>query len=360
MSVAATPLQWTYPTHLSASSISLYTTTSSSTQWGPGALAGKAILAMGKAVVRGADYILISRRVATIKAAMPCLDGQSRSLEMMFDDLLELSRPDLYPDAVRIQAMQIILVQIATEQTHHLRRSISKWEIEYADLVALLSEIIGDCFIFEARLENSMLPEDFFDEKLVDAYLTALPKESHPSSPCIGFMAEVAQLNGVTFRAVPRRQVLGNASLGFWSTAKGELNMTKPWNPNAIMHSASSQRRPLSSYAFCGLDTVGIICANERPNSLPPTAARHHSSTNVAVCGAPLAGDSCRKHAKGFAAVHTSGLLECTLTLGGDVDSETVHHFSRLSYRKMVVTITQMIRELIAQSCVDQYVLIYT
>ncbi|KAJ6605343.1 hypothetical protein DFH09DRAFT_1300075 [Mycena vulgaris] len=130
----------------SSSARSVYTTTSSSTQWGPGALAGKAILAMGKAVVRGVDYLVISRRMSAIKAVMPCSDddvGRSRNLETMFDDLLELSGPGLYPEAVRIQAMQLILAQIATKQTHHLRLSILKWEIEYAELVAFLTEIIG-------------------------------------------------------------------------------------------------------------------------------------------------------------------------------------------------------------------------
>jgi hypothetical protein len=79
--------------HDSMSERSVYTTTSSSTQWGPGALAGKAIRALGKAVVRSAEYFVISRRLTAIKAALPCSDsGDEQTLEGIFDDLLELSR----------------------------------------------------------------------------------------------------------------------------------------------------------------------------------------------------------------------------------------------------------------------------
>ncbi|KAJ7115255.1 hypothetical protein C8R44DRAFT_984025 [Mycena epipterygia] len=181
--------------HPSAES-SLYTTTSSSTQWGPGALAGKAILAMGKAVVRSAEHLIILRRMAVIKAATPCSDDHSTQfgdLETMFDDLLELSRPMLYPEAIRIQAMQIILAQIARKETLHLRGSISRWEIEHDELVVFLSGIVG-VILFSKR--------GFPDKKLVNAYMAALSKDFHPWAPCITFLSGVAQLNGQTFHAV--------------------------------------------------------------------------------------------------------------------------------------------------------------
>jgi VIT1/CCC1 family predicted Fe2+/Mn2+ transporter len=57
--------------------------------------------------------------------------------------VLALSRPALYPKAFRIQAMQLIIAQIATRQTYYLRCSISSWEIDHQELVSFLSEIIG-------------------------------------------------------------------------------------------------------------------------------------------------------------------------------------------------------------------------
>lgn len=123
-------------------------------------MAGKAILAMGKATLRGVEHLIISRRIGTIKAVMPCTDDNgSEHLGKIFGDLLELSRcvmgaldftvsnstrrPTLYPDGVRIQAMEILLAQIATEQTRHLRRSIANWDIDSEELGAFLTEIVA-------------------------------------------------------------------------------------------------------------------------------------------------------------------------------------------------------------------------
>jgi hypothetical protein len=65
-------------------------------------MAGKAILAMGKAVVRSAEYLMISRRLSAIKRALPCSDRgiQQQNDEAIFDDLLELSR---YASVIRLR-----------------------------------------------------------------------------------------------------------------------------------------------------------------------------------------------------------------------------------------------------------------
>ncbi|KAJ6568982.1 hypothetical protein B0H19DRAFT_1134371 [Mycena capillaripes] len=172
---------------------SVYTTTSSSTQWGPGALAGKAILAMGKAVVRNAEYLIVRRRLSAIQAVLPCADDQGGNLEEMFNDLLELSRPALYPERFRAQAMQLIIAQIARKETYHLRLSISKWEIDHDELVAFLLEIIG-AVLFSKR--------GFPDRKFVDSYNMALPNDCHPWSPCLSFMLKIAQLTDSLFYGV--------------------------------------------------------------------------------------------------------------------------------------------------------------
>ncbi|KAF8141026.1 hypothetical protein K438DRAFT_1878909 [Mycena galopus ATCC 62051] len=186
-----------YVTDMPASSTSsLYTTTSSSTQWGPGAIAGKALRALGKAVIRGIEHFIILRRLATIVAAMPCLDeadsAEAHNFETMFDDVLELSRRGFYPESIRIQAMQIIVAQVAKQHTHHLCVSLSKW-VSNEDLVALLSEIAA-VGLFANR--------GFPSPQLVRVYRAALPKNAHPWSPCIRFMSQVAQLTEETFHAV--------------------------------------------------------------------------------------------------------------------------------------------------------------
>lgn len=67
-------------------------------QWGPGTLAGRALLAVGEVTLRAAERIIILRRLAVIRSYLTCLkeDGvaavSSSYVEKMFDDILELSR----------------------------------------------------------------------------------------------------------------------------------------------------------------------------------------------------------------------------------------------------------------------------
>lgn len=72
---------------------SQYTGSSSSTIWGPGALAGKALKACGELALRAWDDIKIRRRLSTLDAQFP--DKPSFFIledDPMYEDLLELSR----------------------------------------------------------------------------------------------------------------------------------------------------------------------------------------------------------------------------------------------------------------------------
>ncbi|KAK7007948.1 hypothetical protein R3P38DRAFT_3593012, partial [Favolaschia claudopus] len=144
-----------------ATESSLYTTTSSSTQWGPGALSGKAIRAMGKAVIRGVEYLAIKRRLAAIKAASPfsleVKDDQHALFQGMSDDLLELARTGLYPETFRDLAVRLIIAQIAQGQTSYLLCSLSKWDVDSEVVATFLSEIIGVIFFCHRGFAN----EDF-------------------------------------------------------------------------------------------------------------------------------------------------------------------------------------------------------
>lgn len=83
------------PPRMSPSSnrISFYTqSTVPSTVWGPGTLAGRVILALGEATLKGLDRIIdresraIQKRFAVIRASVPHLTPE------MYSDLVELSR----------------------------------------------------------------------------------------------------------------------------------------------------------------------------------------------------------------------------------------------------------------------------
>ncbi|KAJ7744161.1 hypothetical protein B0H16DRAFT_1889739 [Mycena metata] len=178
----------------SLSSLSLYTTTTSKTQWGPGSLAGKAILAMGKATLRGAERVVIFKRMTTIQAHLPCYDERvdvdTSFMDRIFDDLLELSRLELYPDSVRIWAMELILTQIASSHTAYLIACLSNWLLD--DLILLISELMS---------VSMFCRYGFLEPRLAQAYTVALPGGRHPLGPCIAFLSELAAQNETTYEA---------------------------------------------------------------------------------------------------------------------------------------------------------------
>jgi hypothetical protein len=72
------------------------TATSSSTIWGPGALAGKGLLSFGKAALRGATAIVIRTRLQALKSIFPHKDEgvavDEKTLQKGYRDMLELTR----------------------------------------------------------------------------------------------------------------------------------------------------------------------------------------------------------------------------------------------------------------------------
>ncbi|KAJ7669061.1 hypothetical protein B0H17DRAFT_1183887, partial [Mycena rosella] len=182
-------------TSLASSLPSLYTTTSSATQWGPGALAGKAILALGKATLRGAENVVILRRMVTIRAHLPCLDEERSGanacfMDGIFEDLAELSRPELYSENIRYPAMELILKQIALMRTAYFIHCLSKWSLD--DLIALISEVMSICILCD---------RGFREHRLAAAYASALPPGHHPLDPCLSFISELVRQNRTTFEA---------------------------------------------------------------------------------------------------------------------------------------------------------------
>ncbi|RDB20023.1 hypothetical protein Hypma_013045 [Hypsizygus marmoreus] len=171
-------------------------TSSGSTIPGLGALSGKAILALGKVTLRGAEYIVIQRRLANITSKFPHTGAANiKNIEHIYDDLLELSRRDLYSDTVRDRVLQILLVQIASRQTRHLIKSLNKWppieiQIFVSELIAILDPL---------RLSNT------HDARgpVVKAYQASLATwESHSLVPFVEFLSQVAQAHSQVESAI--------------------------------------------------------------------------------------------------------------------------------------------------------------
>ncbi|KAJ7136283.1 hypothetical protein C8R46DRAFT_580970 [Mycena filopes] len=373
--------------HTSLSRSSLYTTTSSSTNWGPGALSGKAIRAMGKAVLRGVDYLVISRRLSRMKAVMPCPDDdlEKRSdWRQMFFDALELSRPELYPEEFRMQALRILLGQIATRQTHYLRACIAEWDAEPEDRVALLSVIVG-VTLFPKR--------HFIDDTLASSYTMALPSNCHSWTPCVSFLSGVARSNEGGFRAALDARFL---EMTLWAAAA-------PRDPSTVdeelVHNCAAAFSLLSqptsdALSLLWTDRIRRFSLEETVTSLPDAVdsiARHrrwwlvecrllemHAAAMLQLMHLPSdrtdSGVDVGRTSLSAAPVYfakalnprmpefdvqlilSEGFMHSYLRcvgMGSDVLRQTVDHLSRLSYPKQVATFGHMVRHLIAQSVVE-------
>ncbi|KAJ6568926.1 hypothetical protein B0H19DRAFT_1373337 [Mycena capillaripes] len=352
-------------------------------------MAGKAILAMGKAVVRSAEYIVITRRLASIRAVMPCSDlSEDGNLETMFDELLELWRPALYPRAFRTQAMQLIIGQIAGKETYHLRLSISKWEIDHEELVAFFLEIIG-VVLFSKR--------GFPDGKLVDSYNTALPSDCHPWSPCISFMSKVAQLTDSLFHSVLRARFL---EMILWVSGAQIHYRNCNENLEEECHTAFQilSKRPSSDLSVLWVEQVLRLCPAEqaasltgmistitvqqtwpvverrllemhahsmlkmmlqhqpstrrRPSRLGPGGSHDFLETDYMVPSVLLHQYSATFHTKHILSASIRNFLRC-VGIGGDMHKETMDHLSCVSYAKKVETLSHIIQHMIVQSQLD-------
>lgn len=126
-----------------------YTASSSSgsTQWGPGTVMGRLLLGFGEKVKDRIDNLIIKRRLVTIRSRFPheervtfpnMREAYSDLLELSryflswingidIKQLLSLSRPDLYRAQYRRQALVILLTQIGTRQTTYVIEGLQKW-----------------------------------------------------------------------------------------------------------------------------------------------------------------------------------------------------------------------------------------
>ncbi|TFK38742.1 hypothetical protein BDQ12DRAFT_683255 [Crucibulum laeve] len=164
-----------------------------STMWGPGTLAGKAILALGEATMRGSEHLVILKRLVSITARFPCRDEDtSKKVLRMMSDVVELARPGLYPKQYRSKALRCILLQIATRQTVHLVNGLLHLQVD--ELMQILAEIMVLC----------MLPNSHLESSLKSSYLEAIESKdrAQPIGPCVDFMCKLAHVNKNTFSAV--------------------------------------------------------------------------------------------------------------------------------------------------------------
>ncbi|KII85734.1 hypothetical protein PLICRDRAFT_45091 [Plicaturopsis crispa FD-325 SS-3] len=110
------------------------------TPLGLGSLTGRALTLFGETALRGIANFNIRRRLAAIASVFPHDDDTAPAgIDEMYDDLLDLSRPDFYGENVRGSALRLLFSQIARGQTACMTRRVT--EMEELDIRILMSEL---------------------------------------------------------------------------------------------------------------------------------------------------------------------------------------------------------------------------
>ncbi|KAF9066512.1 hypothetical protein BDP27DRAFT_1423761 [Rhodocollybia butyracea] len=162
------------------------TVSSASTFGGLGSLSGKALLNFGKLTLKGIEQIIIFRRLSTIAAHFPHHAGAKLpGLTEMYADLLELSRPELYPESIRVRALQVLVAQIASRSSEKLVEVLSNWPAVEVRLI-----------IYDITSRINPLRQIHIQDPVVFEYQKHLSKEeidySHSLAPFIDFLSALA------------------------------------------------------------------------------------------------------------------------------------------------------------------------
>ncbi|KAK7442757.1 hypothetical protein VKT23_016004 [Stygiomarasmius scandens] len=164
--------------------------TSSINVRGPGSLAGKVILNLGRITLRGVEKIIINRKLYVIGQSR----FEARSPEI-YKDVLELSRQGMYSDTIHFEAMRFLVKRIASGQTEHLVDALRKWYS--VEVRLLLSELIA---CFDAAIQSPSGPID----PIIQAYKLGLSAsitadKDHSFIPFINFLRSLVSVTPSPF-----------------------------------------------------------------------------------------------------------------------------------------------------------------
>ncbi|KAL0950375.1 hypothetical protein HGRIS_010340 [Hohenbuehelia grisea] len=172
---------------LTTDSSSLYTTTSSRSIYGIGSTAGKAIHALGKSVLRGYESFTIGLRLSVIEVRFsavstlnaPLSDGERKVLELMYVDLLELSRAELYDRIPQQRALKILLKQIGSFDVYILVSVMASLvETQPDELRSIITELL-----FVHRLDWNLQLRDYKGRVSPPHRFTAMDKYNQAWAP---------------------------------------------------------------------------------------------------------------------------------------------------------------------------------
>ncbi|KAJ7474131.1 hypothetical protein FB451DRAFT_1247960 [Mycena latifolia] len=242
-------------------------------------------------------------------------------MDSIFDDLLELSRPELYPDGIHHAAIKLILVQIASGHTAYLINGVSKWLLD--DVILLIKGIMSVCIFCKYG---------FLDQRLTYAYISALPKGRHLLGPYISFMSELAQQNETVFEAVVLSKFLDMVLLSSSQQHSGAQNEFDEETTTSLSSAFSVLSTPPSEFWMTNLEQYWPFAHQPSLEEV----VRHIDNTSPQdILASGVASSRALWH-----------FMRC-VALGGDVRGLMAEHLITQSHRSKVSMFSRIIYLLI-------------
>ncbi|KAJ7598043.1 hypothetical protein C8J56DRAFT_1042212 [Mycena floridula] len=185
----------------STCSDSLSSSSSISTKWGIGTVSGRAVLGLGSLALQGFESRAIRKRLRVIKAMMPIQDDSPPpDVDEALDDLLELSRLNLYSGKTKSRSLALLFQQLGSTQHRHLADRVSRLPAD--EMSVFLTLVMLTMLSLKGR-------------GIYERFRTAIYKKSIPTHylgdeamPLLDFVVQVAKNNELAFETVIRSGLL--------------------------------------------------------------------------------------------------------------------------------------------------------
>ncbi|KAK7029350.1 hypothetical protein VNI00_014604 [Paramarasmius palmivorus] len=156
-----------------------------------------------------------------------------QGIREMYRDLLELSRPNLYPRAIQDQALRPLLAQVGSRSTRHLLQALLQWP--HIEVQLFISEFFSRFTLLAFRSVD-----DLMKYSVIRAYRNAVPQWNESSLvPLVEFLSQV-----VTLSERHCKSVMESGALDFML----HLYLTDFWDPLA----SQERRRTFRKSALLG------------------------------------------------------------------------------------------------------------
>ncbi|KAJ7598059.1 hypothetical protein C8J56DRAFT_1159756 [Mycena floridula] len=176
---------------------------------GIGTVSGRAVLGLGSLALQGFESRAIRNRLRVVKAMIPIPDDSPPSeADEALDDLLELSRLDLYSDKIKSKALTMLIQQLGSKQYRHLADRVSHQSHDEARHdFDVISERTVMCF---PTVDISSRFTDMGDDRTIYAtrwtsiYEKSISKDpsDENAGPLLDFLCLVARQNELGFETV--------------------------------------------------------------------------------------------------------------------------------------------------------------